>query len=344
MPRCRSGCRPVRLIAGDIRSGFFMKKNLVIGTIISGFFLYLSMRGIEWQVLWSVLRETRVDYLIPAVVLGFLGHYFRAYRWKFMLLTIKRIQTNSLFIATMIGLMANNLLPARLGEFVRAYVLGRREEISRTASFATIVYERIVDVFSLLVLLGVMLARVPGPEWISRSALWLLAANVLLMIALLAMGRYRSLVVRIVARVVRPLSESKRIRIHRATEGFLEGLAGMIQLRTFLPIAFSSVAVWGFAIGAVYLCFGALGIDVPVIASVSIIVLVSMGSMIPSAPAYVGTTQYACVLGLGMFGIGKSEALAYSILFHALQFFPVTALGVYFLWKTQIRWRDISSR
>lgn len=321
-----------------------MKKNLVIGTIISVFFLYLSMRGIEWDVLWSVLRDTRASYLVPALIIGMLSHYFRAYRWKFMLLTIKRISTNSLFVATMIGLMANNLLPARLGEFVRAYVLGQREEISRTASFATIVYERIVDVFSLLVLLWVLLLRVPGPEWLARSALWLLAANVLLMAAMLAMERYRNVVIRFVAWASRPLSERVRGQIHRVTEGYIDGLAGMIQARTLLPIALSSMLVWGFALVAVYLCFGALAIEVPYIASVAVVVLIAMGSMIPSAPAYLGTTQYACVLSLGLFGVGKSEALAYSILFHALQFFPVTALGLYFLWKTQIRWRDISSR
>jgi len=321
-----------------------MKRNLIIGSIISGFFLYLALRGIEWDVLWNVLVRTRVSYLIPAVALSLAAHYFRAYRWKFMLLTVKPIPTKSLFSATMIGLMANNLLPARLGEFVRADALGRQEQISRTASFATIVYERIVDVFSLLILLWLMLTKIPGPQWLRHGALWLLSANLLLMFAMLAMERYRGLVTRLVAMAVRPLSENIQAKIHRAMEGYLRGLAGMMHARTFLPIALTSVPVWGFAMCAVYLCFGALDIHVPATASVALVVLIAMGSMIPSAPAHLGTTQYACVVGLGLFGIGKSEALAFSILFHALQFFPVTALGLYYLWKSQIRFRDISAR
>jgi uncharacterized protein (TIRG00374 family) len=319
-----------------------MKRNLIIGSIISGFFLYLALRDIQWDVLWDVLSRTRASYLVPAVVLSLAAHYFRAYRWKFMLLTIKAISTASLFAATMIGLMANNLLPARLGEFVRAYALGRQEQISRTASFATIVYERIIDVFSLLLLLWLMLSKVPGPEWIRQGALWVLAANVLLMVAMLAMLRYRNLVTRVVMITTRPLSQNLQAKIHRATEGYISGLSGMMHARTFLPIALTSVPVWGFAMAAVYLCFLALDIHVPPMASVTLVVLIAMGSMIPSAPAHLGTTQYACVVGLALFDIGKSEALAYSILFHALQFFPVTVLGLYYLWKAQIRFRDIS--
>jgi len=329
---------------GGSRRAASMKKHFVVGSIISALFLYLALRGIEWDVLWGVLRETRVVYTVPALVAGLVSHYFRSYRWRFMLLPLKPIPTKNLFSATMIGFMANNLLPARLGEFVRAYVLGRREQISRTASFATIVYERIIDVFSLLVLLWILLMKVPGPEWLRKTAVWLLAANVLLMAGMLVMERHRGIVTRLVARAARPFSEDTRARINQATQGYLGGLSGMTRVNTLLPIAMTSILVWGFAMLGIYLCFPALDIHVPAVATVALVVLVAMGSMIPSAPAYLGTTQYACVVGLGLFGIGKSEAIAYSILYHALQFFPVTILGFYYLSKSQIRFREISKR
>ena len=321
-----------------------MKRNLIIGSIISAFFLYLALRGIDWSLLWRVLGRTRLVYLLPAVAAGLFSHYFRSYRWRFMLLQIKPIPTSRLFAATMIGFMANNLLPARLGEIVRAYALGSREQISRTASFATIVYERIIDVFSLLVLLWILLIKVPGPEWMRKTAVWLLAANVLLMVAMLAMERYRGLVTRVVEKVVRPLRKTTQERIHQATRGYLGGLSGMTRVKTLIPIALTSILVWGFTMLGIYLCFAALDIHVPTIATVALVVLVAMGSMIPSAPAFLGTTQYACVVGLGLFGIGKSEALAYSILYHALQFVPVTALGFYYLSKSKLRLREISRR
>jgi hypothetical protein len=318
-----------------------MKRKLIIGSLVSGFFLYLALRDTEWSVLWSVLRETRFSYVLPAVAASLLSCYFRAYRWKFMLLAVKPIPTRSLFSATMIGLMANNLLPARLGEIVRAYVLGQREGISRTASFATIVYERIVDVFTLLILVWLTLTSVPAPEWLRRTALWLFGANVLLVIAMLTMERYRGTVTRIVAKTSRRFNSNVQATIQRATEGYLMGLKGMVHAKTLLPIALLSIPVIGFAMLGVHLCIGALGIQVPPVASLALVVFIALGSMIPSAPAYVGTIQYACVVGLALFGIEKSEALAFSILFHAVQFFPVTALGLYLLGKSEIRLRDI---
>ena len=82
----------------------------------------------------------------------------------------------------------------------------------------------------------------------------------------------------------------------------------------------------------------------PFLASVTLVVLVSMGTMIPSAPAYLGTTQYACVLSLALFGIDKSEALAYSLVYHAAHFFPITITGLVYLWRMQIRFDELSRR
>jgi hypothetical protein len=235
-------------------------------------------------------------------------------------------------------------LPARLGEIVRAYVLGQREQISRTGSFTTIVYERIVDVFTLLVLVWLMFTQVPGPEWLRQTALWLLAANVLLMVAMLAMERKRGFVSRLAERISGRFSEKTQERIKRATDGHLKALTGMIRPKTLLPIAVFSIPVLLFAIVGVWCCIAALDIQVPLVASLALVVFIAMGSMIPSAPAYLGTTQYACIVGLALFGIGKSEALAFSILFHAVQFFPVTAVGLYLLGKSHMRLRDLPEK
>jgi uncharacterized protein (TIRG00374 family) len=194
------------------------------------------------------------------------------------------------------------------------------------------------------VLLWITLAKVSGPAWLRKSALWLLALNVLLMAAMLVIERYKDTVSGWVIRASRRLRPEHQATVQRATEGYLEGLAGMTHVRTLVPIALASVAVWGFPGVAVYFCLGALGMKLSLTAIVAVIVLVSMGSMIPSAPAFIGTTQYACIIALGLFGVGKSEAFAFSILYHATQFFPVIAVGFYFLWKAQIRFADISKR
>jgi len=328
---------------GDV-GGFEMKKKLVLGSVISAFFLFLALRDIQWNVLWEVLGRTKSLYLIPAIVFTMAGHYSRSYRWKFLLRPVKDIHTWNLFAATSIGFMANNLLPARLGEIVRAYVLGKQEHISRTATFATIVYERIIDVFSLLILLWVMLAKVPGPEWLKTSMVWILVLNMAAFIVMLMMVRSPATVKRLVERLTSRFSESLQAKAFRVTEGYLAGLAGITEVRSLIPIVVTSIGVWFFAMLGLYYCFLALDMQVPLLANVTLIVLVAMGSMIPSAPAYLGTTQYACIVGLALYGVDKSEALAFSLLYHATQFFPITLAGLYYAWRSQIRFTDISSK
>ncbi|NIO29116.1 MAG: flippase-like domain-containing protein [Candidatus Latescibacteria bacterium] len=321
-----------------------MKRRLIIGSIISLIFLFLAIRGIRWSEFVSVLGDTRYWILLPAAVLTIIGHYFRAYRWKFMLLPVKRIGTWSLFSATVIGLMANNLLPARLGEIVRVFVIGKSEAISKSASLATIVYERVVDVFALLALLWLMLLTSTGPEWLQRSGLIVLGLNVALLFFLLFMERYRDSSAKLMNYVARPLPESLRARLVGTLENFAQGLGSLRDGKVLIPLAAVSVLVWLAPILRAYLCFIAMGIDIPFIASISIIVLVSLGSMIPSAPGYIGTTQYACVLAMAIYGVGKGEALAYSILFHVTQLVPNTLVGLYFLWRAGMKFGDLSKR
>jgi uncharacterized protein (TIRG00374 family) len=272
------------------------------------------------------------------------GHYFRAYRWGFMLITVRRITTASLFSATCIGLAANNLLPARLGELVRAHVLGQSEGISRTASFATIVYERIVDVFSLLVLTWIMLLRIDGPPWLRSASLWILAFNVILLLVIIALERYPRPIMQLVATLARPLPVDAQGAVDRWAAGFIAGLTGVSRPSTFLPIVLTSALVWGCALFAIYFCLLALSVELSFIASITLIVIVSLGSMIPSAPGYVGTMQYACIVALGLFDVSKNDALAFSLVYHASQFFPITALGLYYMARSHIRLGELSGR
>ncbi|MFQ5511129.1 MAG: lysylphosphatidylglycerol synthase transmembrane domain-containing protein [Candidatus Krumholzibacteriia bacterium] len=318
-----------------------MKRKLLLGSLVSALFLYLAMRDIQWSTLWDVVKRTQFRYLIPSAFFTMFGHYCRSYRWKFMMLPVKRIPTNNLFAATAVGFMANNLLPARLGELVRAYILGKRERVSRTASFATIVYERVVDVFTLLVLLWVMLLKVDGPEWLRTSGAWILVVNVALLGMMVFMERKRETFLRWVTRLASPLPDRMQARADRATQAFVSGLTTVTQARTLLPIALTSALVWLCAILGFYFCLLALDMHPPFVASVTLVVLVSMGTMIPSAPAYLGTTQYACIVSLAIFGIGKSEALAYSLLYHATHFFPITLTGLFYLWRMHIRFDEL---
>jgi hypothetical protein len=319
-----------------------MKKKLLLGVISSALFLWLAARGIDWSQFGHALRQTRYVYLIPAVVFTMLGHFSRAVRWKYMMAPVKQCGLRPLWAAVAIAFMVNNLLPARLGELVRAFVIGRSQKVSRSASFATIVYERVVDVFVLILLLWFCMVRISGPAWLARSAEVLVAFNVALFLLLWAMVRWRERFRALIARAVRPFPADTQRRLHDSADAFALGLGVVTKPAASLPIALLSFAVWGCAIAAVWFCLIAFRLQLPPLASLLLIVLVSLGSMIPSAPAFLGTLQYACVIGLGIYGIDRANALAFSAVYHVTQFLPITLTGLYYAWGSHLHWRELT--
>ena len=318
-----------------------MRKQILVGITISACFLALALRGIDWGVLWQSLQGIRVEYLALSIVFTFAGNFLRAYWWRFMLRPIKTVGTHDLFAATSIGLMANNLLPARLGEIVRAHMLGRTQSISRTASFATIVYERVVDVFSVLFLLWLTLYWIEGPQWLRTSSIWLFAVNLVLFVAIVLIDRYPSAFLGVLGRVTALLPDRIRARIDDAARAFATGLASVGRADTFLPILLTTLAILMCVTLSVHYCLVAMDLHLPLAASAFMFVLLALGSMIPSAPAYIGTYQYACVIGLGLFAVGRSEALAFSLVYNAAQFFPITAVGFFYLGRAGVRLSEL---
>ena len=118
-------------------------KKAWLGFIISAIFLYLAFRHSDWLEIWGYIRQVDYGVLLAAMPVFLLHLLARAWRWRFLLLPAGRPAYSSLFGSMMIGFMANNLLPLRLGEFIRAYVLGRRENLGFSLVLATLVVERI---------------------------------------------------------------------------------------------------------------------------------------------------------------------------------------------------------
>ena len=318
-----------------------MRRKLFLGVLVSALFLYLALRGMDPAEFTDAFRRVNLWWVGAGVAATMLGHYVRAWRWQYIMLPIRRVPMEPLWSAVAISFMVNNLFPARLGEFVRAYAIGRSEGVSKSAAFATIVYERVVDVFVILVFLWIVLLKVSGPDWLGQSAVIIILLNLALLALLVVMVRYKAAFRRALERATRPLPSRAQNRIVRTSDAFADGLGVVTDMRASVPIALTSVLVWGLAALGIYLCFPAMGMDLPPLAALLVIVVMSIGVMIPSAPAFVGTVQYACVLALSFYDIGRSDALAYAVVYHATQFFPITLVGWYYTWRASIHISDI---
>ncbi len=311
-----------------------MKKRLLIGILVSVFFLWLAFRKVDYQELAQALKNANYLWVFPNMALMVFSMWLRAYRWKFMVNPIKKLGLHRLFSSTMIGFMANNILPIRLGEIVRAYSLGTKAGISKTASFATIVVERVFDGFSLLVLLWITLLMSPFPDWVKRAANLTLVINLAALLVLIFLEIKTEPTLRFLNRLFGFLPHRMSNRFIELLLKFTTGLKVFRDLPSMLWILIFSVFVWGVVGISNYFIFLAFDLHPPVQASFILLVMVSLAVMIPASPGYVGTFHFFCIAALGLFGYGKNIALPFAVVLHASQYIPITLIGLIYL-KTE---------
>lgn len=282
-------------------------------------------------------REANYLVIVAGALLGLLGFVVRAFGWRFLLAPVGRVSGARLFPPVAIGYMANNLFPARLGEFVRAYVVGKREDVSKSSALATIVIERIFDGLTLLLILAVVSVFFPYPAWVRRGG-WLVAAFFVGLSAFLAVVSVKLrvglwLIDATLGRCLPGMGE----RMKKRLECFVVGLDVKDHWRDALCALGACMARWLFE-ACIYLSvLAAMGLlrspwspggAVPVHGALFVMVAVNIAAMVPSAPGYIGPVQFACVAALSVFAVGNDQAAAYSLLLHAAIFFPITFTGI----------------
>ncbi|MBD3336429.1 MAG: flippase-like domain-containing protein [Candidatus Eisenbacteria bacterium] len=323
-----------------------MKRKLLIGSLLSLIFLYLAFRQSDFGEIYRHLRETRTVYLIPAVVLTLLHMFFRALRWRHLLAAVKVIPLSPLYRSTLIGFMANNLLPARLGELVRAHVIGRWENISRSAALATIAMERVFDLFTMLVLFGLIAVFLPLTPAVRQIGIAGLGFGVLILGFFIALHHTGPRAVQVVGRF---LPGRIRARGMQIVASFQAGLAVLREGRQLLWAALYSFVMWALIVVVIHSCFAAAevtagGEPLPPAAGVVVLVVMAIGLMVPSGPGFVGSLQLAAKLGLKVFGVEDNTALSFSIVYHATQWLPITIVGLVFLIQANLSLKEIAQR
>jgi uncharacterized protein (TIRG00374 family) len=321
-----------------------MKKKLVIGILISIIFLYLAFRKVDYVELWDALKGANYWYILPNVVLVVLSMWMRAIRWKFMVNPIKKVGMKSLFSSVMIGFMANNVLPARLGEFIRAYSLGSKEKMSRSATFATIMIERIFDGFSLLFILWLSLLMYPEfPGWVKNASNLFLLMNIVTLGFLVLIEVKRELAVKFFNFIFRILPSSLSSRGAEIVDKFISGLAVFRNVPSLLWILGWSIFIWVVVGISNYFIFMAFDQHPAIFASFILLGIVSLAVMLPSSPGFVGTFHYACVASFVILNLNEAVSRPFSIVLHASQYIPITLIGLYYLRKEHLSLKTIES-
>jgi len=334
-----------------MRSAGRVDIKFLLGIGVSLFFLVLLFRKIDFNQLAAAFRTIDYRYLAAAVVITLFSYSFRAVRWHYLVLPLKKAAPGTLLAATIIGYMGNNLLPARLGEFLRAIVLAEKEQLEVSAVFATLVIDRLFDGFTVLLILLLTFFTVqlpPGMEEIQQGlvtggyvTLTLYAAVIAFMVVL---KRATARTIHVVALLLRPLPEVVSGRVIPLLGSFISGIRLTAKPGELAALLLSSLIIWASAAWPIDLILKAFNIQLPFSAALFILVFLVFAVMVPAAPGYVGTYHAACMYGLMAFALPKEQSLSVALVVHAVSYFPVIFFGIYFLWKEKISFATLKSK
>ncbi len=318
---------------------------MALGIAFSLFFVFLAFRQVNLEQMLRALREANYWYLLPVLAFTFIGLFLRSLRWRLLLAPIQTTPTRVLFASLGIGYMANTFLPAHLGEFVRAWHACSRCGIAAGSVFATIVVERLIDIVSLLLLLGAALVVFPFPGWVRQSGGVMLVLVVALGVLLLLMKMNRARTRVLSDRLLRFLPPAPGARARELLDQFLNGVMPLKTRSHYLAVTVLSLLIWASYAMTFQLLFHAFDFvsryRLPAIAALVVMVITTISVVVPSSPGYVGSMHFLCQISLGLFSVPRGPALSYAFILHAFTIFPFFFLGLFILAREKLSLRSL---
>jgi uncharacterized protein (TIRG00374 family) len=308
-----------------------MKKNIAFGLLISAVCIYFAFRGIDFAALSASLASVNYFYIIPVVLAVLAAHCVRCYRWGKILETLVSYDQKTLFALGSIGFMAVNILPARLGEFARPYLVKKRSGIKMSSSMATIIVERVFDLLTLMMFMLIVLLRVSLPPEVVKAGITMLAVSASIFIFLIILAIKRDSSINKIDALLRVFPAKIAGPLNKLAHSFIDGLQILPDIGKTLYVFFLSVLLWALAGLSAYILFLGFGFNLSIINGYAITVIIALGIMLPAAPGFLGTYHMACKIGLVCFGISNADALSYAILLHFFQITPILVLGLIML-------------
>ncbi|MCS7177750.1 MAG: lysylphosphatidylglycerol synthase transmembrane domain-containing protein [Anaerolineae bacterium] len=314
---------------------------LLLGLALSLCFLWFAFRDLHLIEVWDALKTARYVWLIPGVMVYFISVWFRAWRWGFLLSGSRWVSTARLFSIVVIGYMGNNILPFRLGEVLRAYILWRKEGIHIGTTLTTVVLERLLDGLTLVCFVLFGLLFLPLSEFLGRlvmvaSGVFFGALAVFLYLAAHP-DRLRRLARRALDARIPP---RLRLPLLGFLEGVIAGLEGLRRARDVLVLF--GITVWVWLLEALKYWLVSFAFDLH-LGYVSVMVMggaVNLLTALPSLPGYIGTFEMGIKILEGM-GAPSAAAASYILVLHAVLLVPVTLLGMVLMGVEGVRWAEI---
>ena len=318
--------------------------RIVLSVTISAVFLSFAIRKVDWGEAAAALAAAHYMYVLPMFGVTIWTLYIRAQRWRILLRPVGTPAMRTLVSATNIGFMANMVLPLRVGEVIRPVLVSRKENEPLSGILATVVLERIFDMFTILFLFGVSASLVAVSDQVRHWGYYLSGLAAAVAAAVIIVRWQEALALRILQLALRPLPAAIGAPVDNFFRGFVQALETLQSPLTFVQLLGWSLYLW-LVIAAIYL-LGILAFDIPaplLVGSITVSAIVAIAVSVPQAPGYIGSFQLGCTLSLAIFNVSQSHAIAYSIVLHLTQFAGVVAAGLYSLAREGMTMRQLEA-
>jgi uncharacterized protein (TIRG00374 family) len=311
-------------------------RQLWIGVIGTALFLGLFFAFTNLREMGEALADANYWWFAPAIAVWFLSAWFRSLRWRYLLQPMGSFSAQTLYPIIVIGYMANNLLPARTGELVRAYIMDKKYRLSIMATLGTIAVERLFDGLVLVVFLIAVGAFVGLSRELGILAAAMSATFVLVFALFLFVASSRERAERWSGRLLRFLPARAREKGSQWASSFVEGLAALQSPWRIGAVLVTSVVAWALE-STMYFMVGVafdLGEAFPIFMMVA--AAANLAITLPSTSGGIGPFELLTKETLEFVGVSGGVAGAYAAALHALVLLPVVAAGLVFLWAINL--------
>jgi len=339
--------------------------QFLVSLLVTALFLWLAFRPVNLPDLWRAMGQVNYLWAIPFMAVTILSMYFRTLRWKYLLEPVVKVPAPRLFSPIMICFALNSILPARAGEFARAYLVSRDHKARFGSTFATVIVERIADGLGLLAFFVVILAvvqldeefKMPWGGYVIDSAMLQQLSRKLLVICVVMLAGsllmlwtpFRRLVQRLVG-AVPVVPHGLKEGVNHFIESFVQGFHSLRSLRIVFWITVHTALVWllvGWSLQI--MSFGFPETEsfrhMTFLEGMATSIIICIAILIPAAPGYWGLYEVGAILALLMLGVAKNQTLAmsYALVAHFLQMAPILVLGFYFMWRRHMGLAEITA-
>ena len=306
--------------------------------------LYYAFSGIDFTKLWNIIKQADLFYGFIALFIILFSNVVRALRWQILVNPIEVVSFKPAFSAIMIGYFGNSVLPFRMGEFLRAYVLAEKTSLNVPTAFGTIVTERILDFvgLSLLIILTIVVYPI---EWISQS---IIIGVVVLSLSTFILIFYFNEIEKLFSFDIERIKFFKKKMVLKIITIFTKLIRGAVTIRStnkVMLILLYTVLIWMMYCFSTYFALMSTGVSIKWYEVCVLMISTTFAISIPAAPAYIGTYHATVVYMLTTFFIvNQVDAQASAILIHAVGTIPFIIIGAWYFINSSVSIKEIKQR